>query len=42
MTGQELIEVKDELKRVQGLKTSLAEKEQDINLLLEELEEKEK
>ena len=40
--GQELIEVKDELKRVQGLKAMLAEKEQDVNLLLEELEEKEK
>lgn len=40
--GQELIEAKDELKRVERLKSLLAEKEQDINLLLEELDEKEK
>ena len=40
--GQELIEAKDELKRVEKLKSQLAEKEQDINLLLEELDEKEK
>ncbi len=39
--AQEIIELRDELERAKMLKVQLAEKDQDVNLLLEELEEKE-
>lgn len=35
------MELRDELERAKGLRVQLAEKDQDVNLLLEELEEKE-
>ena len=39
--AQEIIELRDELERAKGLKVALAEKEQDVNLLMDELDEKE-